>query len=465
MSASVKAKQKINIEVNNKNLVKSEELPGTSQSFDSDSFDEQKDPFEKVLNLKEKRRSALKPCDSCEFKDILDDVPTWCCGLCRPRSESVEEFWLISVPRKKKSQQIFDQLNVVTENKHLSVNYKFHIPNFLIGTLDKLIGLLGDLKELDSYTEDLVQRIFNLMRNIVDDTDKLKDNLMVNDIDLPTYVIRFTWNKAKYPEQQSLKHIYYMLKKEMGNLENDMEQRSGAYFTSQSKVSILEERESGNLIRRPLADIVKKEHFVLGSKYLTTLLVVVPSNLEKAWHATYATLAEMVVPDSSIKVYDDKNHYLYTVTLYKRCVEEFKTNAKQRRFFVRDFEYSEQDLAADKMRSKKLKADKYRKLVLYWTWLKLSFAECFSALIHIKALRIFADSVVRYGLSVNFHAILIQPIRCVKLRKALDELYKDINIHLAAGTIPEIPRSLQKFNVQEYCRYVFLKINLNFIDG
>ncbi|KFM57889.1 V-type proton ATPase subunit C 1-B, partial [Stegodyphus mimosarum] len=358
------------------------------------------------------------------------------------------------------SQQIFDQLNAVTENKHLSANYKFHIPNFLTGTLDKLIGLLGDLRELDSYTENLVQRIFNLMRDIVDDTGKLKDNLVVNDVDLPTYVIKFTWNKAKYPEQQPLRHIYDMIKKEVRNVENDTEQRSGAYFASQSKVSSLEKTESGNLIHRPLADIVKKEHFVLGSKYLTTLLVVVPSNLEKAWHATYATLAEMVVPDSSIKVYEDKSHSLYTVTLYKRCVEDFKTNAKQRRFFVCDFEYSEENLAVDKMRSKKVKTEENRKLALYWTWLKLSFGECFSALIHIKALRIFADSVIRYGLPVNFQAILIQPIQCVKLRKTLDKLYEDIDIHLAAGTIPEIPGNLQKFNVQEYYRYVFLKIKV-----
>ena len=32
---------------------------------------------------------------------------------------------------------------------------------------------------------------------------------------------------------------------------------------------------SGNLLTRYLGDIVKKEHFVLDSEYLTTLLVVV----------------------------------------------------------------------------------------------------------------------------------------------------------------------------------------------
>lgn len=33
---------------------------------------------------------------------------------------------------------------------------------------------------------------------------------------------------------------------------------------------------SGSLITRNLADLVKKEHFVLDSEYLVTLVVVVP---------------------------------------------------------------------------------------------------------------------------------------------------------------------------------------------
>lgn len=33
---------------------------------------------------------------------------------------------------------------------------------------------------------------------------------------------------------------------------------------------------SGSLLTRNLADLVKKEHFILDSEYLTTLLVIVP---------------------------------------------------------------------------------------------------------------------------------------------------------------------------------------------
>ena len=42
-------------------------------------------------------------------------------------------------------------------------------------------------------------------------------------------------------------------------------------------------------------------------------------------------------------------------------------------------------------------------------WLKVNFGETFVAWIHVKALRVFVESVLRYGLPVNFLAVVIQP--------------------------------------------------------
>ncbi len=76
-------------------------------------------------------------------------------------------------------------------------------------------------------------------------------------------------------------------------------------------------------------------------------------------------------------------------------------------------------------------------------WLKINFGEVFSASIHIKALRVFVESVLRYehfssdrrsnvlllltrfGLPVNFVAIVIHPTRksTKRLRDVLDQLF------------------------------------------
>ncbi|MEQ2201330.1 hypothetical protein XENOCAPTIV_010844 [Xenoophorus captivus] len=96
-------------------------------------------------------------------------------------------------------------------------------------------------------------------------------------------------------------------------------------------------------------------------------------------------------------------------------------------------------------------------------WLKVNFSEAFIAWIHIKALRVFVESVLRYsftsvvfllmlcidtvvlkmfvmlfpcryGLPVNFQAMLLQPSKKTmkKLREVLNDLYKHLDSSAAA---------------------------------
>lgn len=57
---------------------------------------------------------------------------------------------------------------------------------------------------------------------------------------------------------------------------------------------------SGNLSVRSLNGIVKKQHCVLNSEFLTTLIIAVPKSLYKQWNNKYETLTDMVVPRSSM---------------------------------------------------------------------------------------------------------------------------------------------------------------------
>jgi len=70
------------------------------------------------------------------------------------------EFWIISAPGDKTPQQTFDRLNKATAGQggtaSLSHNYKFHIPDLKVGTLDSLIGLTDELGKLDTFAEGCV---------------------------------------------------------------------------------------------------------------------------------------------------------------------------------------------------------------------------------------------------------------------------------------------------------------------
>lgn len=69
-------------------------------------------------------------------------------------------------------------------------------------------------------------------------------------------------------------------------------------------------------------------------------------------------------------------------------------------------------------------------------WLKVNFSECFCAWVHVKALRVFVESVLRYGLPVNFQAILIHPNKKSqkKLRDVLNQLYGHLDSSALQGS-------------------------------
>ena len=62
-------------------------------------------------------------------------------------------------------------------------------------------------------------------------------------------------------------------------------------------------------------------------------------------------------------------------------------------------------------------------------WLKINFSEACTAWIHIKALRLFVESVLRYGLPVNFQAAIIKPQKksAKRLRETLENMYSHLN--------------------------------------
>ena len=52
--------------------------------------------------------------------------------------------------------------------------------------------------------------------------------------------------------------------------------KTSNYTAAKSNLQSIQRKNAGNLAVKSLNEIVKKEHFVLDSEYMTTLLVAVP---------------------------------------------------------------------------------------------------------------------------------------------------------------------------------------------
>uniref|UniRef100_A0A672YTP6 V-type proton ATPase subunit C n=1 Tax=Sphaeramia orbicularis TaxID=375764 RepID=A0A672YTP6_9TELE len=387
------------------------------------------------------------------------------------------EFWLISAPGEKTCQQTWDKLMVATtRTNNLSTNNKFNIPDLKVGTLDVLVGLSDELAKLDTFVESVVKKVAQYMADVLEDSrDKVQENLLANGalyyikmktlLDLVTYITRFQWDMAKYPIKQSLKNISEIISKQATQIDNDLKARASAYNNLKGNLQNLERKNAGSLLTRSLADIVKKEDFVLDSEYLVTMLVVVPKTGYADWQKTYETLAEMVVPRSTKLLFEDNDSGLFSVTLFRKAVDDFKHKARENKFTVRDFQYNEEEMKADKEEMTRLSTDKKKQFGPLVRWLKVNFSEAFIAWIHIKALRVFVESVLRYGLPVNFQAMLLQPNKknMKKLREVLYDLYKHLD---SSAAIIDASMDIPGLNLsqQEYYPYVSYKIDCNLLE-
>ncbi|PSN31288.1 V-type proton ATPase subunit C [Blattella germanica] len=381
------------------------------------------------------------------------------------------EYWLISAPGDKTCQQTWESMNNITSKQNnLSVNYKFHIPDLKVGTLDQLVGLSDDLGKLDNFVEQVTRKVAVYLGEVLEDQrDKLHENLQANNSDLPGYITRFQWDMAKYPIKQSLRNIADIISKQVGQIDADLKTKSTAYNNLKGNLQNLAKKQTGSLLTRNLADLVKKEHFILDSEYLTTLLVIVPKASFNDWHQGYEKLTDMIVPRSSQLVSQDADYGLFTVTLFKKVVDEFKLHARERKFVVRDFTYNEEELAAGKNEITKLTTDKKKQFGPLVRWLKVNFSECFCAWIHVKALRVFVESVLRYGLPVNFQAMLLHPNKksTKRLRDVLNQLYGHLDssaVQGSGGAHDSVDIPGLGFGQSEYFPYVYYKINVDMVD-
>ncbi|XP_066978251.1 V-type proton ATPase subunit C [Macrobrachium rosenbergii] len=377
------------------------------------------------------------------------------------------EYWLISAPGDKTCQQTWEKMNNTTAVQHqLCVNHKFHLPDLKVGTLDQLVGLSDDLAKLDTYVEGVTRKIAHYLAEVLEDQrDKLPENLLANQMTLPVYLTRFQWDMAKFPIKQSLRGIVDAINNQCTQIENDLKAKASNYNNLKSNLANMERKQTGSLLTRNLGDLVKKEDFVQNSEYLVTLLVVVPKNFYHDWQAKYENLSDMVVPRSSRLIFEDQDHGLYTVTLFSKVVDEYKLHARENKFVVRDFTYNEEELTAGKNELSKLINDKKRHFGPLVRWLKVNFSECFICWIHVKAIRVFVESVLRYGLPVNFQAILVHPHKksMKRLRDVLNQLYSHLDSSATGGAGESVDIPGLGFNTSEYYPYVSFKINTDMI--
>ena len=213
------------------------------------------------------------------------------------------------------------------------------------------------------------------------------------------------------------------------------------------------------------------------TNFLKTVVIVVPTNQVKDFEATYQALDDgtsgesnsanaeessnlipdvianggggnglgvsPVVPNSLVRVTSDKECVLYTMVVLKsqrkvnpvgdiqewEISDSFRAACRKKRYVLRDTFKIDLDATKKAMHYQaQLDSDYNMYEGKTLEWCKVHFGETMIAWAHVKAIRVFIESVLRYGLPPDFECVLIEPKdgHMMSIRKALGSLYKDL---------------------------------------
>jgi len=203
-------------------------------------------------------------------------------------------------------------------------------------------------------------------------------------------------------------------------------------------------KQTGSLAVRDLSGVVSPDQLV-NTENLTTLVAVVPKASRSEWLTSYELLTDFVVPRSSELVAEDSDYSAYAVVLFRRAVDDFKAAARAKGFQAKDVAAVPASMAEDHGGASTvgdackpldaLRADVESKRSALVDWCLVSYGEAFSSWIHVTAIRLFAESILRYGLPPQFVAVLMKPNQKyqTQVRRILASHFGAIGGHHFAG--------------------------------
>ncbi|KAF8168336.1 hypothetical protein B0H34DRAFT_56278 [Crassisporium funariophilum] len=327
---------------------------------------------------------------------------------------SDQSTWLLSVPQGHDPQALYQRLETkLTQQAKLPPRNigHFDIPSFKTGTLDLLISLSEDLPKQEGFFTVTVAKAVDTLRNLLNnDPSKLAQHLVIDEKSVDDYLLGgWKWKEGRYDVQKSLRDLVDTLNKEMTTIDNALKSKLNNYNLVKGSLTQMQRKKTGNLSVRSLADVVSKSDFLQDSEYMETLLVAVPKNLVKDWNVKYERLNAMVVPRTSTLLASDDEFSLFSVVVFRRVHDDFVQKCREQKFIVRDFVYSEEEIAKQQ-HDFEMAGTTEKEL---WTDLlrltRTTFSESFQILVHIKIIRLFVESVLRYGLPAEYVGIVVKP--------------------------------------------------------
>jgi V-type H+-transporting ATPase subunit C len=375
-----------------------------------------------------------------------------CAFLCLdPRMSAGQEFWIVAAgppakpagPPAKGSdnwKERYSQILGVSASK-------FEIPDGLpFGSFDSLVRLTDDLQKSDNQVDSIVHR---LERQFLEIEPKAQFKVLSHphrqgqEKDLKKYLETWQWDEAMYPKSRPIHDNLTHLMSKVSTIDENARTKTAQYNEFKSQKGNLTKKDAANLLTAELIDVLTPDVVQMNgsdddfiyTQYLSTVAVIVPRGMQKDFLKIYETLTPTVVPRSAKCFGQDKDgNQIWRVVVCKEFekpeakqdqsdtaegegkkhektnhVENFKRALRERRYVPRDFEYSAE--GHKKLEEQRKDVDKSVKdqYNLVKSLYSAAWSDAMVAWVHIKAMRVFVESVLRFGMPPCFASFIITP--------------------------------------------------------
>ena len=321
-------------------------------------------------------------------------------------------FWLVSLPATASPDATASALRAALADTGLASVARFALPDLRSGTLDALLALCDDLARVNAGVEGVVNKVRRQLHDLAAAGGGSGSAASVGGAPPSSYLARFAWDAAKYPPRAPLADTVAAIAARVARVDDDLKARAAEHAAARSALAASTRRQTGSLAVRDLAPVIAGRELV-SSEHLVTLGAVVGRGADRDFTLSYETLADYVVPRSALLLAEDGDYKLYGVTLFRRAADAFRAAARARGFQVRDLEAAAPapgaPAAAPDGGVAALRADLEAKRAALDAWCAAAYGDVFAAWAHVTAVRMFAESVLRYGVPPRMVAALVAP--------------------------------------------------------
>mmetsp|Transcript_7401 Transcript_7401/g.13799 ORF Transcript_7401/g.13799 Transcript_7401/m.13799 type:complete len:386 (-) Transcript_7401:1636-2793(-) len=380
-------------------------------------------------------------------------------------------YWLVSVqcsdgPQKEQtwSSILRDVLQVGPRSATQA--YRFNTPiAFKIGSLDLLVSLADHMGKVDHHLESIIRKIERQHFEIDSETKLMIDspNHGVSETITPeSYLATFQWNTAKFPSNKSLSELIAQIQASMHQFDDEVKHKVTAYVDAKNALAAISKRETGNLFSKDLAEVlrpgvVEATDFV-NTEHLVTAVAVVPQRDVQKWISTYEKLDDYVVPRCTKEFYTDErdNLTLWRIIILRPRLDDLVNKARERKWAIREFNYDPQYFENQRKSKAELEDTLAEETKSIKRQCKVSFSELYIALMHLKVLRVYVESVLRYSLPPNFLSFCVKP-EPGREKRILDTLVRKF---MRPGETVDLYTSKDEDESDEFYPFVLVKVGV-----